>query len=135
RPRQIFARAKICENALDSSGKTERTGAQKDDRVAANARINLLTSRRRIFDKFPPRRELHNHALQKIGSRAVIQRMKRALLQFFAAASDRASVHIRRGLKQCRVKFHGVVRFGERTTPWNFTRHSFSPWRMWTERV
>ena len=68
---------------------------------------------RGVFEEFPARGQLHDHALEKIGSRAVIQRMKTALLQLLAATADDPSVHIGHGLEKGGVKFDGMFRFRE----------------------
>ena len=40
--------------------------------------------------------------------------MKAALLQFFAATPDGASVHVGHGLEESRIQFDGIFRFGKR---------------------
>src|SRR6266849_7987150 len=39
--------------------------------------------------------------------------MKTALLKFFAATADGAAIHVRHGLEEGRIKFDGILRFGE----------------------
>ena len=114
RPRQIFASAQVRQDAFDGGGETQRAGAQKDDRIAANARIVLFAGRRAFFDEFASRRELHDKPSQKRGGSAVEQRMESSLFQFLAAATDRASIHVGHRLEESGIKLDGIVGLGER---------------------
>src|SRR5947208_6730065 len=96
-PRQVLAGSKVGKNSFNRGGVTQRAGTEENDRVAANAGIELFTVRRAFFNEFATRRELHDHALQEIRSGAVIKRMKAALLDLLTAAADGATVHVSHG--------------------------------------
>src|SRR6185437_10988633 len=66
-PGKIFTRAKVSENALDGSGKSQSARAQKEERVAANARVVEVRIRRVAFQEFTARRQLHHQPLQEAG--------------------------------------------------------------------
>ena len=74
----------------------------------------MLPVRRAILDEFSTRRKLHDQAFQEFGSSAIKKRMKSLPVQFFAAPSDRAAVHVGHRLEQGGVKLGGMVGLGER---------------------
>src|SRR6267378_1530691 len=56
RPRQIFPRAQVRQDALNGSRESQGTRTQKYKRVAADARVTLLFSGRLILKELSPRR-------------------------------------------------------------------------------
>src|SRR5712692_5204195 len=65
RPRQIFAGAEVCEDALDRGSESQGACAQEQDRVSSNRWVVHVSVRRAVFEELSARGQLHDQALQK----------------------------------------------------------------------
>src|SRR5260370_25670841 len=68
-----------------------------------------FTGRCAVLERLAARLELNNQALEKCGGRSIDERVKALVRQLFAAAADRASVHVGHGLEESGIEFDRVV--------------------------